>query len=65
MGWLFAIGFAALALIALRLSGRCSRVALELAAAALLVGIAGYAWQGRPQLPGRPVQAATLSMQAG
>ena len=55
MGWVFAIGFAALALSALHLSGRCSRLALELAAALLLAGLAGYGWQGSPDLPGHPV----------
>jgi len=51
MGWLIAIGLAALALGALRLSGRCPRLALELAAALLLAGLAGYGWQGSPDLP--------------
>ena len=55
MGWLFAFGFAALSLCALWLSGRCSRLALEMAAAALLAGIAGYGWQGSPDMPGKPV----------
>ena len=52
MGWLFAIGLAALAFFALYASRRCSRMALEIAAAALLVGIAGYGWQGSPELGG-------------
>lgn len=56
MGYAFSIGFAALSLIALKLSGRCSRMALELSVAALLVGIAGYAWQGSPSMPGHPVK---------
>jgi cytochrome c-type biogenesis protein CcmH len=55
MGWTFAFGFAAISFAALYLSGRCSRLALELAGAALLVGIAGYAWQGSPDMPGHPV----------
>jgi len=58
MGWIFAIGFAALSLLALHLSGRCSRLALELGAAMLLAGIAGYGWQGSPDLPGHPVHHA-------
>ena len=59
MGWLFAIGFAALAFIALWRSGRCPRVALELAGAALLLAIAGYGWQGSPGMPGKPVKPGT------
>ncbi len=55
MGWLFVIIFAALTLIGLKWSGRLSRIALELTAVAVLVGVAGYAWQGSPSLPGSPV----------
>ncbi|MCB2048229.1 MAG: hypothetical protein KDE32_08385 [Novosphingobium sp.] len=58
MGWLFAILFAALSMAALWKSGRCSRMALELSAAALLVGLAGYAWQGSPDMPGNPVSSS-------
>jgi hypothetical protein len=49
---------AALALGALHRSGRCSRLALELAAALLLAGLAGYAWQGSPAMPGQPAAAS-------
>jgi hypothetical protein len=55
MGLVIAALFTALAFAALWFSGRCSRLALELAGALLLVGLAGYAWQGSPQLPGNPV----------
>jgi cytochrome c-type biogenesis protein CcmH len=58
MGWLFPLGFAALTFAGLWLSGRCSRLALEVAAAALLIGVAGYAWQGSPDMPGNPVARA-------
>ena len=34
------------------------RVALERTGAALLLGIAGYAWQGNPMQPGNPVESA-------
>ncbi|MDE2596046.1 MAG: hypothetical protein KGL44_04115 [Sphingomonadales bacterium] len=64
MGWMFAIGFAALAFAGLYFSGRCSRQALEIAGAALLVGLAGYGWQGSPDLPGNPVAATPPSAQA-
>lgn len=55
MGWLAVLGFAALAFGALLRWGRLPRSGLELAGAALLVGIAGYAWQGRPSLAPHPV----------
>ena len=55
MGWVFTFLFAALALGGLHLSGRCPRLALEIAAAALLAGLAGYAWQGSPDMAGAPV----------
>ena len=54
MGWLLAFGIAAAAFAALYFSGRCSRLALEVSAAALLLGLAGYAWQGSPSMPGNP-----------
>lgn len=57
MGWLVAILMSALTLSALWKSGRCSRLALEIAGAAVLMAAAGYAWQGRPDLPGRPTQS--------
>lgn len=53
MGWVLALLFAALAWLGLYASGRCSRLALEIAAAALLAGLAGYGWQGNPDLAGR------------
>ena len=52
MGWIAAILFALLTGLALRASGRCSRLALEIIAAALG---AGYGWQGSPDLAGHPV----------
>ena len=58
MGWIFAIAFAGLTLLALYLSKRCSRLALEIAGAMLLVGLAGYGWQGSPDMPGQPVHRA-------
>jgi cytochrome c-type biogenesis protein CcmH len=55
MGWLFPLGFAGLSFLALYLSRCCSRMALELSGAILLIGVAGYAWQGSPDMPGHPV----------
>lgn len=58
MGWLFVLGFAGLAFLGLYASKRCSPIALRIAASALLLGIAGYAWQGSPDAPGNPVSPA-------
>lgn len=55
IAWIVVIALAAIALAALWLSRLCSRLALELALALLLAGLAGYAWQGNPQMPGHPV----------
>lgn len=55
MGWIIAFALAGLTFAGLYLGKRCSRPALELIAAALLVGLAGYAWQGSPDMPGNPV----------
>jgi hypothetical protein len=54
MGWLFPILFAVAILAGLKLSGRLSRTALELALVAMLVGLAGYAWQGSPTMSESP-----------
>ncbi len=58
MGWIFPLGFAGLTFLALYLSRRCSRLALELSGAILLAGVAGYGWQGSPDMPGHPVSNA-------
>jgi hypothetical protein len=58
MGWFIAGGLGAMIFVALWRSGRCSQLALELAAAAILIGLAGYSWQGRPDLAGHAVTAA-------
>lgn len=54
MGWVVIILFASGVFLALwRLAG-FHRVTLQLLTSALLIGIAGYAVQGRPLLPGKP-----------
>lgn len=57
MGWLIVLILAAAALAAIWRFGRLDRGALQLTAAALLLGLAGYAWQGRPMLAGAPSRA--------
>ncbi len=53
-GWFLAFGLAALAFLAMLLIGRIPRSAREISAAALLLGLAGYSWQGNPGLAGAP-----------
>ena len=53
-GWFLAFGLAALTFLAMLLLGRIPRSAREISAAALLLGLAGYAWQGNPGLAGAP-----------
>jgi cytochrome c-type biogenesis protein CcmH/NrfG len=60
MGWVFAIGLAVIAATAMIVLGRLPRSSWELLGSALLLGIAGYAWQGRPALSGAPRNADML-----
>jgi len=55
MGWLLLLILAAVVFGLLWRFARFDRAALQLLAAALLIAAAGYAWQGRPGLPGKPV----------
>jgi cytochrome c-type biogenesis protein CcmH/NrfG len=57
MGWLFIVVLALVALVAVWRLGRLDRNGLQFVAAALLLALAGYAWQGRPDLPGDPRRA--------
>jgi cytochrome c-type biogenesis protein CcmH len=59
MGWLFPLLFGGATLVALKLSGRLNRTALELAVVAVLIGLAGYAWQGSPTVGGSPVASTS------
>ena len=58
MAWAMAIALAAAALALLIRLGRAPRAAWEVIAAALVFGLAGFAFQARPDLPGAPKQAA-------
>lgn len=60
-GWMIAAGLAALIVIALVVIGRIPRAAWEITAAAVILGLAGYAWQGKPGLAGAPRQSAENS----
>lgn len=58
MGWLILLLLALGALAAIWRFGRLDRAGAQLVAAALLLGCAGYAWQGSPDRAGSPRSAA-------
>ena len=53
-GWIIAFSLAAVVFVAMLLIGGIPRATREISAAALLLGLAGYAWQGHPGLAGVP-----------
>jgi cytochrome c-type biogenesis protein CcmH/NrfG len=55
MGWLLMLIFAAAIFLALWRFAGLDRSGLQLLASALLIAFAGYAWQGKPGLDGKPV----------
>ncbi len=57
MGWLYFLIAAALTGGLLWRFGKLGRGGLELAGAALMLALAGYAWQSNPDAAGNPVQA--------
>lgn len=54
MGWVLFLFIALVAFAGLWRFGRLDSGALQFLGAALLLALAGYAWQGRPGLEGRP-----------
>lgn len=54
MGWIITATLALLLFVVMILVGRLPRTAWEITASSLLLGLAGYAWQGNPSLPGSP-----------
>lgn len=61
MGWLILVLMAALVLAGLIFIGRLPRRTFEMVAAALMLGAAGYAWQGHPGLAGSPQQPESIA----
>jgi len=55
MVWVIACLLGSAVMLLLRASGKCSRAALELAGVAVLIALAGYSWQGSPEMAGHPV----------
>ncbi len=58
MGWIILVGFLALVFGGLLWVGKLPRLTYELTGAALLLGVAGYAWQGQPGMAGVSVEPA-------
>ena len=52
MGWVLILGFVLASLVGLWWLGKLQRSALEFSGAALLLAVAGYAFQGSPSFPG-------------
>lgn len=61
MGWLLLVALVAAAFAGLVLL-RVPRLLWSMVGAALMLGAAGYAWQGWPALPGRPAVADARDM---
>lgn len=64
-GWLIAIVLTVAALAALILLGKAPRKSWEAIAAALVFGLAGFAYQARPELPGAPKVHEAAQTKAG
>ena len=60
-GLLIALAIALIAAIALMLAARLPLRDMAAPGAALLLGLAGYAWQGHPAQPGHEVKASTAA----
>jgi cytochrome c-type biogenesis protein CcmH/NrfG len=54
MSWIVMLLLAAAVFVAVWRFGRLDRAGLQILGAALLLAVAGYAWQGRPDLAGSP-----------
>lgn len=61
-GFLIFLALATIVTLGLLLVGRLRGAALQLAVAALMIGGAGYALQGRPSLPGSPTVAGAKAV---
>lgn len=56
MGWIIIVGMSLAIWLLLWRVGRVPRLSYELVGAALLLGLAGYAWQGHPSQAGNPIR---------
>jgi len=64
MGWILILAFALAVGLALWRFAGFDRAALQLVAAAMVLAMAGYAWQGSPGLAGRPPAARAAETRA-
>jgi len=58
MGWIILFLLVLICAAALIKLGKLSRATYEITAAALLIGVAGYAWQGHPGMAGVSIEPA-------
>ena len=65
MAWLFILLLALLLFGLLWRFARFDKAGLQLVAAALFLALAGYAWQGRPDLPGKSASGEAEQARAG
>ena len=65
MSWVLAIGLAIVAFVAMAIGLRLPRAAWTSVLAALALGLAGYAQQGKPDLPGAPSSVAPAAAGTG
>lgn len=56
MGWIILFLFVLICVAMLMKLGKLSRATYEITAAALLLGVAGYAWQGHPGMAGVSIE---------
>ena len=64
MGWIVAIGLALLTAAAILLFVKERKRLWPAAAAAVVLGLAGYAWQGQPDQPSAPAQPIAAELKA-
>lgn len=64
MGWLLFLVAAALSGLLLWRFGRLGKGRIELLGAALMLAIAGYAWQGNPGVAGNPIRPVDQSSES-
>jgi cytochrome c-type biogenesis protein CcmH len=57
MGWIVTLLLAGAVFVAVWRFGRLDKAGLQILGAALLLAVAGYAWQGSPGMPGSPKRA--------
>lgn len=57
MSWVIAIAISLVLLMAFRFKASFPRSVFEIAIVAVLIALAGYSWQGSPDMAGKPAFA--------